>query len=88
MVRPCSFRSTASRLEKHGSEANALNFDQVLAAIEQQRRTSAELLGAFSDADLRGEIDLFGSESKPWRGHREHGPRRVRRLPDTVVHLP
>jgi hypothetical protein len=43
------------------ADANALNFDQVLAAIEKQRNRYAELVGAFSDADFRGEIDLFGS---------------------------
>ncbi|PYS35124.1 MAG: hypothetical protein DMG14_27720 [Acidobacteria bacterium] len=42
------------------AEANALNFDQVRTAIEKQRSTYAELLGAFSDADFRAEIDLFG----------------------------
>src|SRR5262249_34945650 len=42
------------------AEANASNFDQVLAAIEKQPRTYAELIGGFSDADFRGEIDLFG----------------------------
>ena len=43
------------------AEANASNFDQVLGAIEKQRRTYAELIAGFSDADFRGEIDLFGS---------------------------
>lgn len=43
------------------AEANAMNFDQVLEAIEKQNRTYAELLEGFSDADFRGEIDLFGS---------------------------
>jgi hypothetical protein len=42
------------------AEANAFDFDQVLAAIEKQRSTYGELLGPFSDADFRGEIDLFG----------------------------
>jgi hypothetical protein len=42
-------------------EAKAMNFDQVLTAIEKQRGRYAELLGAYSDADFRGEIDLFGS---------------------------
>ena len=43
------------------NDANALNFDQVLGAIEKQKGTYAELIGSFSDADFRGEIDLFGS---------------------------
>lgn len=43
------------------AEAKAASFDQILAAIEKQRGTYAELLGAYSDADFRGEIDLFGN---------------------------
>src|SRR4030095_5150098 len=43
------------------TEANAMNFDQVLSAIEKQKGTYAQLLSEFSDADFRGEIDLFGS---------------------------
>src|SRR2546423_12150321 len=43
------------------AEANAMNFDQVLAAIGKQHGMYAELVGGFSDADFRGEIDLFGS---------------------------
>src|SRR5262249_20649144 len=46
--------------QKAVAEANASNFDQVLAAIEKQPRTYAELIGGFADADFRGEIDLFG----------------------------
>jgi len=45
------------------AEANASNFDQVLGAIEKQSRTYAELLGGFSDADFRAEIDMFGRKS-------------------------
>src|SRR5215510_7632033 len=44
------------------AEAKAMNFDQVLTAIEKQRGRYAELLGAYSDADFRGEIDLFGGQ--------------------------
>jgi hypothetical protein len=43
------------------AKANAMNFDQVLAAIEQQSAAYADLIGGFSDQDFRGEIDLFGS---------------------------
>ena len=45
------------------AEAKALNFDQVLVAIQKQSSTYAELLGAFSDADFRGETDMFGRKS-------------------------
>lgn len=43
--------------------ANAMNFDQVLAAIEKQSGDYAQQLGAFSDADFRGEIEMFGRKS-------------------------
>jgi hypothetical protein len=43
------------------AEAKALNFDQVLGAIEKQRATYSELVGMYADTDFRGEIDLFGS---------------------------
>jgi hypothetical protein len=43
------------------AEANAMNFDQVLAAIERQKETYARLVSEFSDADFRGEVDLFGA---------------------------
>jgi hypothetical protein len=42
-------------------EASAKNFDQVVQAIEKQKDIYAQLLSEFSDADLRGEIDLFGN---------------------------
>ena len=43
------------------AEANAMNFDQVLSAIQKQSSLYADALGGFSDQDFRGEIDLFGS---------------------------
>ena len=43
------------------AEANAMNFDQILAAIERQRGIYADALAGFSDADFRAEIDLFGA---------------------------
>ena len=43
--------------------ANAMNFDQVLAAIEKQSADYAQQLGALSDADFRGEIEMFGRKS-------------------------
>jgi len=43
------------------TEANAMNFDQVVSAIEKQRNTYSQLLSTFSDADIRGEVDLFGN---------------------------
>ena len=45
------------------AKANAMNFDQVLAAIEKQSSDYAQQLGAFSDADFRTELDLFGKKT-------------------------
>jgi hypothetical protein len=42
--------------------ANAMNFDQVVAAIEKLSSYYAEQLGAFSDADFREPIDMFGQK--------------------------
>ena len=39
--------------------ANALGFEQVLAAIEGHKARYAELLGACSEAEFRGEIEMF-----------------------------
>jgi hypothetical protein len=43
--------------------ANAMNFDQVLAAIEKQSSDYAQQLGGWSDADFRDEIDVFGKKA-------------------------
>ncbi|MBZ5672628.1 MAG: hypothetical protein LAP61_00115 [Acidobacteriia bacterium] len=43
--------------------ANAMNFDQVVAAIEKQSGDYAQQLGGWSDADFRGEIDMFGRKT-------------------------
>ena len=42
-------------------QAKAMNFDQVLKAIEQQKGVYADVLSGYSDQDLRSEIDLFGA---------------------------
>lgn len=44
-------------------EAEARDFDQTLAAIGAQSETYATLLGGMSDADFRGEIEMFGSKT-------------------------
>jgi hypothetical protein len=49
------------------TEASAMNFDQVLSAIQKQSSTYAELVGAFSDEDFREGVDLFG-QGKSSRG--------------------
>jgi hypothetical protein len=43
--------------------ANAMNLDQVLAAIEKQNAFYAQELGSMSDADLRSELDMFGKKA-------------------------
>jgi len=43
------------------NEAKAMNFDQVLKAIEQQNGVYADVLSGFSEQDFRSDIDLFGS---------------------------
>ena len=42
-------------------QAKAMNFDQVLKAIEQQKGVYADVLSGYSDQDLRSDIDLFGA---------------------------
>jgi len=45
------------------AKANAMNLDQVIAAIEKQSGDYAQQIGQFSDADFRGEIDFFGKKA-------------------------
>jgi hypothetical protein len=40
--------------------ARAMSFDQVVEAIGKQSAELAEILGAYTDEDLRTHIDLFG----------------------------
>jgi hypothetical protein len=43
--------------------AEARNFEQTVAAIAEHTGEYASLLGAMSDEDLRGEINMFGSKT-------------------------
>ncbi len=43
--------------------AKTLNLEQVKESIGKQSALFAELLGSFSDADLRAEIEMFGSKA-------------------------
>ena len=43
--------------------AKARDFDQTLAAIEAQKDAYAALMNGLSDAELRGEVDMFGSKT-------------------------
>jgi hypothetical protein len=43
--------------------AKALNFDAVLAALAKQSGEYEKLLNAYSEAEFRGEIEMFGRKS-------------------------
>ena len=43
--------------------AYARDFDQTVAALAAHKDEYARLLGDWSDADFRGEIDMFGSKT-------------------------
>ena len=43
-------------------DAETRNFDQTLAAISKHTDTYSTLLAGMSDADLRGELDMFGEK--------------------------
>jgi hypothetical protein len=43
--------------------AKAMNLDQCISAIQKQSDEYARTLGAWTEADFRGEIDMFGRKS-------------------------
>lgn len=45
------------------AKADAMDFDAVCASIATQSAGYAESLGAFTDADFRGEIEMFGRKA-------------------------
>jgi hypothetical protein len=45
------------------ADANQLDFDQVIAAIQKQSTRYAELLSRFSDDELRAEVQMFGRKA-------------------------
>jgi len=45
------------------AEAKAMNFDQAISAIQKQSDEYARLLSGWTEADFRGEIDMFGTKS-------------------------
>ena len=45
------------------AEAKAMNFDQAVSAIEKQSDEYARHLNEWTEADFRGEIDMFGHKS-------------------------
>jgi hypothetical protein len=44
------------------NRVSTLDFDQVLAELQKQFTTYPELVGAYSDEDFRGEIEMFGQK--------------------------
>jgi hypothetical protein len=48
-------------LEKKATE---MDFDAVVKALEAESALYAEQLGAYTDDDLRGEVEMFGMKSK------------------------
>ena len=51
------------RWQADTAAANAMNFDELLAAIGKQSADYASLLGEWTDADFRGEIEMFGRKA-------------------------
>jgi hypothetical protein len=43
--------------------AKVMNFDQAVSAIQKQSDEYARLLSGWTEADFRGEIDMFGRKS-------------------------
>jgi len=43
--------------------AKSMTFEQAVAAIQKQSAEYASLLGAWTDADFRAEVDMFGNKS-------------------------
>jgi hypothetical protein len=51
------------RWQADAAAANAMNFDELLTAIGKQNAEYAALLGEWTDADFRGEIEMFGRKA-------------------------
>ena len=49
--------------QKADAAAKAADFDGVLAMLAKQSDDYAQLLGAFTDADFRTEVDMFGRKA-------------------------
>ena len=63
LVRALKTGFDVERWQAAAAAANAMSFDQLLAAIETQSAQYADLLGAWTEADFRGEIELFGRKA-------------------------
>ena len=63
LVRALKTGFDVERWQADAAAANAMSFDQLLAAIETQSAQYADLLGPWTEADFRGEIELFGRKA-------------------------
>ena len=63
LIRALKTGFDVERWQADAAAANAMSFDQLLAAIETQSAQYADLLGAWTEADFRGEIELFGRKA-------------------------
>jgi hypothetical protein len=63
LIRALKTGFDVERWQADAAAASALSFDQLLAAIETQSAQYADLLGAWTEADFRGEIELFGRKA-------------------------
>ena len=65
LVKAGTFNRPALRAAWRPAEAIAktMSFDQAVAAIKKQSDEYVRLLGDWSEADFRGEIDMFGTKS-------------------------
>jgi hypothetical protein len=52
--------SLASAFSPAEAAAKELTFDQALAAIQKQSDDYARILGSWTEADFRGDVDVFG----------------------------
>jgi hypothetical protein len=48
------------KLKAETAKAGAMDFPAIVSSLESQSAFYAEAIGAFSDAELRGEIEMFG----------------------------
>jgi hypothetical protein len=51
------------RWQADAAAANAASFEQLLAVIEKHSDEYASQLGSWTDADFRGEIEMFGRKA-------------------------
>ena len=45
------------------AQAKTLTLEQAISAIQKQSAAYASLLGAWTDADFRADVDMFGNKS-------------------------